>query len=198
MDCQRVCDYLITCYEAECERMFTPAERAALEGQCDANCPVLVGLGCGFGSCEQAFATVAPVVGPVDAVCEAELPPADACDPFQVEDVFVGGSFAVDNRAVNNAIGGSCSASSHAVVYRLSLAAPQRVIISTLENDFDTVLSVRSECNDSATELACDDDGGAAVRSSQLVIDFGFGEHFILVHGYNGAQGTALLSIDAG
>jgi hypothetical protein len=61
------------------------------------------------------------------------------------------------------------------------------LVISTdhPETTLDTVIYVRTECTDAATELACDDDGGVRPRTSLLTVpDATEGTYYIVVDAY--------------
>lgn len=61
----------------------------------------------------------------------------------------------------------------------------------------DTVIHVRSACDDAATELDCDDDGGQGVLSLAQVARLEPGIYFVIVDGYGvGNEGPGQLTIE--
>ena len=82
-------------------------------------------------------------------------------------------------------------------VVALTLDAPARVDLHVVDASYDTVLFVRAQCDDQASELACDDDGGAGRLMSRIGFDrLEPGTYFIFVDGFAGRSGDADLQID--
>ncbi|MHC4837668.1 MAG: prenyltransferase/squalene oxidase repeat-containing protein, partial [Planctomycetota bacterium] len=83
-----------------------------------------------------------------------------------------------------NALAGECGGvAGREVVYALVADGPERVTLSTIDDDtlVDTVLFVRSACEDAETELACSDDVGDDPRSSATAILPEAGLYFVVV-----------------
>jgi hypothetical protein len=70
-------------------------------------------------------------------------------------------------------------------VVALTLTVPSRVALETADSAEDTILYIRTDCDDAATELDCDDDG-AGNRLSVLEFDrLEAGTYFVFVDGFN-------------
>jgi len=69
------------------------------------------------------------------------------------------------------------------------------VTLDTRGSSFDTLLSLRGNCEDQTTELFCEDDTLGLQEWSAFVGDAGR-EYFAVVDGYNGASGQAQLNIN--
>ncbi len=84
----------------------------------------------------------------------------------------------------------TCDGNGGEFVYKFTVPAssgPSALVVSTdyPETSLDTVVYVRSDCQDPGTELGCDDDGGAFDDSSKLVVtDAPAGEYYIIVDAY--------------
>ncbi len=85
------------------------------------------------------------------------------------------------------------------VWFRFTPACSGNAIIDTLGSDFDTVLSVHSDCPSSAggNSIVCNDDAGFAApnnRASMVSFNFVGGQSYLVrVSGYNGASGQFTL-----
>ena len=82
------------------------------------------------------------------------------------------------------------------VVFELTLPVAQTIVIDTSGSSFDTVLTVRSQCNRSDSEFACDDDSGEGT-TSRLILDVQAAQpYFITIHGYGfNSAGAVLLEV---
>ena len=82
--------------------------------------------------------------------------------------------------------------------WTFSVDVAQPVSLELVEASFDTVLYVRTDCEDEETEVACDDDSGEGLKSA-LTFDAEPGVLYsVIVDGYNGANGTYTLSFSSG
>ena len=70
------------------------------------------------------------------------------------------------------------------VAYRLTLPAAARVTAS-VAGSFDTVLYMRSNCDDARSEVACNDDVARGVVSSEVDVAVPAGTYFLVVDGYS-------------
>lgn len=77
-------------------------------------------------------------------------------------------------------------------VYALVLAEPSRVSLR-LTSAFDGVLSVRSSCDDSSNEEACNDDAGDT-RHSSIDVSLAAGVHYVFVDGW-GSSGAGAFTL---
>ena len=76
------------------------------------------------------------------------------------------------------------SAQSEEIVYTFSVTESVRATFSTDGSDYDTVLHIRSECESSASQLDCDDDGGSSLQSN-LALTLAPGTYSVFVDGYS-------------
>ncbi len=68
------------------------------------------------------------------------------------------------------------------------------IIMDTVGSGFDTILSVRSECGDQASELACNDDA-QGTRSRVSFVAEPATPYYVLVDGFNNRSGDAVLNV---
>jgi hypothetical protein len=81
-------------------------------------------------------------------------------------------------------------------VYRWTPTQTGSYTISTDGSDFDTILAVYEECDASAADIECDDDGGAGSQSSITMNAQAFETYYVLVSGYKTeAAGNYTLNI---
>jgi len=88
-----------------------------------------------------------------------------------------------------------CTSYSNAedVVYVIDVAVAAHVKFTS--EGFDTVMYLRSSCDDAQTELACDDDSGPG-RGSMLEWDFQPGTYYLFVDGYGQYNGNYTLTVE--
>ena len=132
---------------------------------------------------------------PADPNCDAagDVDEALACE--LVDDVVAvpvaGGRFMFDTRNRPNNYSSNCAANAAGgeIVYALRLERARNVTVEITEATFDTALHMRTLCDDAATQLVCDDDGGLGTlsRFSQQLQP---GEYFIFVDGFGERSGT--------
>ncbi|MCA9543457.1 MAG: hypothetical protein KC613_03675, partial [Myxococcales bacterium] len=94
--------------------------------------------------------------------------------------------------------GGSARSAEQVVLLRLSAAAD--VTVETTNSDFDTVLYIRTVCDDAEAEIACDDDGGAGTQSL-IASNLEAGDYYIFVDGFGAGDGgntTLVVTVDDG
>ncbi|MCA9559865.1 MAG: hypothetical protein KC583_15055, partial [Myxococcales bacterium] len=84
-------------------------------------------------------------------------------------------------------------------VFRVTLRTPvERLVASTAGSTFDTLVSIRRDCADEASEVACNDDVAAGDRTSRAVVERPeLGDYFILVDGFLEEQGPFRLEVRA-
>ncbi len=104
------------------------------------------------------------------------LPAGDTCaDAVDIEpvDQHIVGVFSEGGTSAGR---GSCGGRGRDVIYRVVLDGRYRM--RAYASAFDAVLHIRTQCGNPASEVACDDDGGA--RTDSLIQgEFGPGEYFI-------------------
>ena len=157
----------------------------------DADC---AGLACGpdpvcgveCGPCGpdlhcEAGACVPDVV--VDDPCEAIIP----IERF--------GAYANDNRDAPAVHRGDCAGNGGEVLYAFMVDAPGCIQLDTAGSSFDTVLHVRTDCRDAATEVACNDDSGG-LQSALEVEAQADTVYYVFVDGYSDAsRGDIVLNV---
>lgn len=137
---------------------------------------------------------------PDDDGCDAAGDPVEApvCD--LVDDVVQvpvgGGRFMTDTRNRMNHYESTCGGSARGgeQVFYLRLAAPANIDAEMIAADYDTVLFIRTVCDDPDSLVECDDDGGNVVQS-RIQRQLQPGEYFIFVDGFAGDSGTGTLQI---
>lgn len=149
----------------------------------DADCPE--GLACDDGAC-----VVPPCAAdadcPGDEVCRAgvcEPPPPPLCDGGIEMDAF--GVYLGSTVGAPDRVDGSCrgAAAGSEQVFTFTLDEPAEVVLDTGGADFDTVMSVWTDCND--RDLFCDDDGGSGT-ASRIVFDAEAGvRYYVVVESYS-------------
>ncbi len=84
--------------------------------------------------------------------------------------------------------------------YAYTPSCSQNVVIDTIGSDYDTVLSIHSDCPDlnNTNTIACNDDaGGAFGQDSMASVNVIAGTRYLIrVSGYNGASGSYTLRIN--
>lgn len=103
-----------------------------------------------------------------------------------------GGLYTGDTTVLTNTYLASCggSAASRDAAFRLELTAPSRVIATTENSIYNTVLHIHSTMCVSSGDLYCDDNGGdgATSRIDEVLAP---GTHFIIVDGFGSASAGA-------
>ncbi|MCA9537425.1 MAG: PPC domain-containing protein [Myxococcales bacterium] len=106
------------------------------------------------------------------------------------------GQYQGNNAAGQDEIDSSCVANAgREQLYTFQLDEAADVTLDTTGSAFDTVLSVRTACDDPGSELACDDDGAGAGFASRVEFFAEAGvRYYVVVEGYNAnAQGAFTL-----
>ncbi len=85
-----------------------------------------------------------------------------------------------------------------AIAYRLNLPQPTVIIASTAGSAFDTVLDLRSsDCDGTASEVACHDDVSSSNNTSRLTQTLPAGNYFLIVQGADtSALGNYVLNVE--
>ncbi|MFH1438638.1 MAG: putative metal-binding motif-containing protein [Pseudomonadota bacterium] len=131
--------------------------------------------------------------------------PTTICDGAEVIEVDLsGGSFSWSDSDTtvgeSNDFQATCgsSAMSPDIPYKLVVDERALVTIEDTAASFDTVLHVRSLCDNPSSQLYCDDDGGFCSLCSRISAVFAPGTYFIIQDGYSsGGSGTYTLSVTA-
>ncbi len=170
------------------------------DGACQPTCAE-AGYDCsGHGRCEDASGSPACIcdegyVSFIGAFC---LPDGDgsSCDSPAVLD-FSRSEITGTTRGAANSILPACTdASGEDRVYVFVLTGTRHLRFET--EGFDTVLALRTQCRDVASEVACDDDSGP-VRGSRIEGDFPAGTYYLAVDSYrDSGEFTLRYSIGCG
>lgn len=141
---------------------------------------------------------------PDDANCLAagqdrEAPACEFTDDVQ-EVGPEGGVIMFDTRGDPTTGEASCGGGSPQAVVAITIAERSSLEASIIASNYDTVIHLRSVCDDPATELACDDDTFApGVEDSQIIVSpLDPGTYFLILDGYNlfgPADGTGTVEI---
>ncbi len=144
------------------------------------------GLSCGeCGADEQCSAAGA---------CEA-LPPDHACDLARPMDHW-GDDYRGTTVGAFSTERGSCAGRGPEAVWAFALDAAGCVRLSTAGSAYDTVLHVRRDCGDAASEVACNDDA-AGLQSAVEVEAEAEQTYWVFVDGYSeNSAGEYSLSIE--
>lgn len=91
---------------------------------------------------------------------------------------------------------GQSSSSSPDGVHRWTPTRAGSYTLTTNGSDFDTVLAIYDGCDEAATSLDCDDDGGDGSQSSLTLTVEAFTTYYVVVSGYKtDARGNYVLNI---
>jgi hypothetical protein len=162
----------------------------------------------GYGLNEAVSGDYVLTVSP--GLCEAAPDPDPDPDPDPeppdpppacagIPDVIDPGDSVNGTTVGEDTAGGSCSTpTGPEAIYQLQIPGGGAVCLDTNGSDFDTILYVRTDCGDGATEVGCDDDGGEAVRSQLALMAEGGVTYFIFVDGYLEQSGDYTLTATAG
>ena len=170
--------------------LINPAAREECEDGVDNNCDGTADEGC---------------PGTVDTCDEEEEDCGDTCErvrtvelPDRGERVEVWGNTSSASSAFTGSCGRGVRSPDH--VFLLSISESGTYDIETTwpgSDSFDTVLILRSVCNDPDSELACNDDRHSSTYFSRIHRDLSPGRYFLIVDGYeNGSSGNYHLRIE--
>ena len=112
------------------------------------------------------------------------------------EDGMVDGTF--DDAKPNELISLECGGSGTELVYQVEIEEPTTLVARTNfpETTVDTVLYLRAECRESASEIECNDDVGEATASRIQVPDLAPGTYYLIVDArQSGASGAFRLEV---
>ncbi len=130
---------------------------------------------------------------PDDSACVAAggVSESASCEGTEVLAVLddAGGRVETDTTGQESLYGATCgfNGSGGEDVVALVLSAPATVEAEMVDGDYDTVLHVRSTCDDEATEIACNDDGDFGVLSQLSLGRLEPGVYYLFVDGFAGS-----------
>ncbi|MEZ4366880.1 MAG: hypothetical protein R2939_11395 [Kofleriaceae bacterium] len=121
---------------------------------------------------------------------------ANACSNAPAVVEFTGATATGTIPGVASNLMGSCGGEGAEVVYEILVTEPQVLVASTDVGGtaIDTVLYLRSVCQDTATEIACNDDAGGV--TSELIAAVDPGVYYLVVDGGPGVFGNFSLSVE--
>ena len=139
-----------------------------------------------------------------DPSCGSPLDPSErsVCGPHEAFDISYRRQIIVDSEGQPVAFEACRSNDAPEQVFVFTLRQPvEYLYLSTEGSAFDTLLSVRRDCDDPSSEVACNDDvtGAGGPTSSAIQLDSpALGEYYVIVDGYGQSSGRVVLSIEAG
>jgi len=86
----------------------------------------------------------------------------------------------------------SCAADSAEAVYAFTL--DRRFRVEAYASGYDTLLHLRSVCDDASSEIACDDDAGERT-DAYLDLELDAGTYFLFMDGWSGRRGDYVLDL---
>ena len=98
-----------------------------------------------------------------------------------------GGRVAIDTTGLPDNYNGSCDRGGPEQVVSISIRARAQVTFETVNNMFDTLIWLRSECDVEAAEIDCNDDGGNGL-ASRISAQLEPGTYFLFVDGFGDAN----------
>ncbi len=112
----------------------------------------------------------------------------------EVVPVDESGRFEVDTSGAPDLLGASCgNPTGGEVVFAVRLDAPGEVVAEVVEASFDTILSVRSICDVTASSLSCNDDLAPGNLRSRLALELPAGLSLVVLDGFGGGRGRAVV-----
>ena len=139
--------------------------------------------------------------GQCGIACPADLDCIDGlCGGFScrvLQDVhFIGpngGQVNVDTRGQPQS-GTSCGGGGPQSAIVITIPASRTVTVETSNASYDTYMHLRSECDDAASTIACNDDGGAGLHS-RISQRLEAGTYYAIIDGFAGRSGTSTVRV---
>jgi hypothetical protein len=128
--------------------------------------------------------------------CVPEPAAGDTCD--DAPELIAGGSYVVPGNTADatDANLGSCTDNSTAPDRVYSITVDEETWIDARVTGFDTILYVRTDCAEPASETLCDDDSGPpGQRGSRISQWLAPGTHYLFVDGYGTDAGAFELEV---
>ncbi len=117
-------------------------------------------------------------------------PGANCADPLPL--TLSNGDIAGNTSGGGNDFEGSCQSNNGSDrVYVFTVA--ETIKITFEASGFDTVMYLRSDCDDTASQIACDDDGGAS-HNARISEDLDPGTYYLIVDGFGENEGAFTLN----
>ncbi|MCA9545205.1 MAG: hypothetical protein KC613_12465, partial [Myxococcales bacterium] len=83
----------------------------------------------------------------------------------------------------------NCGGGGPQAVLAITLQRAANLTVETTNNQFDTLIHIRSDCDDQGSEIACNDDGGVGV-ASRISQQLQAGTYFIFIDGFGARAGV--------
>jgi hypothetical protein len=186
--------------DADCSPGLVCSGGACVAPQCIENADCSAGYRCEASLCVDAVCAddVDCFVGEVcfDGICRADVGPNACAAPTPIDAV---GVYQGNTSQGSSLIEGTCGTSGGREVAFAVSSALGTVCASTFGTRFDTVLRVRTVCDDATSEVACADDLVAGEYSSRVQLDASDAARFLFVDGYDAQDfGAFTLTITEG
>ena len=107
-----------------------------------------------------------------------------------------GGEVNYDTTGRDSVGGGGCGGGGPQQVVVISVAQRALVTMSIVNSNYDPLIHLRSECDDPASEIACNDDFNGL--ESQISMNLDAGTYFLYLDGFFGREGSATLRVTMG
>lgn len=138
-----------------------------------------------------------------DPGCSREDDPSElsVCGPHEAIDISDRRSVVSDSEGEPAYFEACRSNNAPEQTFVFTLRRPvEYLYFSTEGSSFDTLLSVRRECEDLSSEVACNDDVGSMSQTySAVQLDQpALGDYYLIVDGYGESAGRVVLSVEAG
>ena len=140
------------------------------------------------------------IVDPISGVCvlDTGVSGSTCANPTVLPIISVPGSATFSGSsdgAGEDYTSDSCGGAGNDIVYSFTVTETVNAVFNTDGSDYDTVLHVRSDCDNDASQLGCDDDGGTSVQSNlELTLSPGTYSVFLDAFG-SGNYGNYVLTI---
>ncbi len=168
------------------------------DGDCLPDCGLLGWACSGHGQCDDTGGVAICLcdAGYTDdgaGNCIADGQGETCADPIHLD--LVDGTVTGDTTGMGDDETGSCNTNAaDDVIYTFDVVENIHATFDLSGSDYDTLMYLRSTCDDPASELACDDDGGDGL-DSLIDIDLTPGTYYLIIDGYSSNAGQYLLTI---
>ena len=138
-----------------------------------------------------------------DPGCASPSDPSElsVCGPHQARDISNSKRVVTDSEGEPSYFEACRSNNAPEQTFLFTLRRPvEYLYFSTEGSAFDTLLSVRRDCDELSSEVACNDDVGAmSLTHSVVQLDQpALGDYYVIVDGYGESAGRVVLSVEAG
>jgi hypothetical protein len=106
-----------------------------------------------------------------------------------------GGEVQTNTGNAGNDYQADCGGRANEQVFALFLPAPADIVFEMVQGSYDTLIFVRRACDDPATEVDCDDDGGSGTLSRIDISNAEPGPYYFFVDGFSERTGTGTARI---